>query len=77
MTQFVSVTSLNCSIRAEEAVHGCKGSLSSLAPKSAQFLEEKAAICQPDNVYICDGSDEENHSMIDTLLENGMIHIST
>lgn len=50
-----------------------KGSLSALSSETRSYIEEKAAICQPDNVYICDGSEEENEHMIKTLLNNKMI----
>ena len=50
-----------------------KGSLSALAPKVRSYVEEKADICQPDNLYICDGSEDENKHMIDTLVNNKML----
>ncbi len=43
-------------------------------PKIVQeFVEEKARICQPDSIHICDGSDEENKMLTQTLVEAGMI----
>lgn len=50
-----------------------KGSLSNLAPKVRSYVEEKAELCQPDQIYICDGSEEENTDMINTLLKDKMI----
>lgn len=37
------------------------------------YIEEKANICQPDAIYICDGSAEEYNSLIKILQENKMM----
>lgn len=50
-----------------------KGSLASLSPRVRNYVEEKAELCQPDSVYICDGSQEENDDIINTLRSDGMI----
>lgn len=50
-----------------------RGSLSDLAPKVRSYVEEKAQICQPDNLFICDGSEEENKRVMDILLEDKMV----
>ena len=50
-----------------------KGSLNELAPKVRSYVEEKASICDPDNLYICDGTEVENEHMINTLLEDKML----
>lgn len=50
-----------------------KGCLNSLAPKVRSYVEEKAELCQPDQIYICDGSEEENKHMFDTLLKDKMV----
>ena len=43
-------------------------------PKNVQeFVEEKARICQPDSIYLCDGSPEENTELLQTLRDAGMI----
>jgi phosphoenolpyruvate carboxykinase (GTP) len=38
-----------------------------------EFVEEKARLCQPESIYICDGSEEENKMLTQTLVEAGMI----
>ena len=43
-------------------------------PRSVQeFIEEKAKICEPDSIYICDGSEEEYQTLMKKLQESGMI----
>ena len=43
-------------------------------PKSVQmYIEEKAKVCQPDNIHICDGSEEEYQLLLKTLQESGWI----
>ena len=43
-------------------------------PKSIQdYIEEKAKICQPDAIHICDGSIEENRAFLQVLQKNGVI----
>lgn len=37
------------------------------------FIEEKANLCEPDAIYICDGSDEEYKALLKILQENGVI----
>ena len=36
----------------------------SLGPQLQAFIREKQALCQPENVHICDGSLEENELMM-------------
>lgn len=48
-------------------------SLASLPPKVRSYVEEKASICQPDDIHICDGTEAENKVMIKQLMENGQI----
>jgi phosphoenolpyruvate carboxykinase (GTP) len=50
-----------------------KGSLNNLAPKVRSYVEDKASLCQPDQIYVCDGSEQENSDIINTLLEEKMI----
>lgn len=43
-------------------------------PKNVQqYIEEKAKLCQPDKIHICDGTDEENKMLLDLLEKNGSI----
>lgn len=37
------------------------------------YIEEKANLCQPDAIYICDGSIDEYNSLLKILQENKMI----
>ena len=42
-------------------------------PKSVrQFVEEKAEICKPENIVVCDGSDEEFKKLADLLQKDGV-----
>jgi phosphoenolpyruvate carboxykinase (GTP) len=38
-----------------------------------EFIYEKAAICQPDEIYVCDGSEEENQELLHLLQKSGMV----
>jgi hypothetical protein len=43
-------------------------------PKSVQlFIEEKVKLCQPDEIHICDGSEEENQVLLSMLEKNGSV----
>lgn len=43
-------------------------------PKNVRdFIEEKVKVCQPDCVYICDGSQNEYDAMLRTLEESGAV----
>ncbi|XP_034947681.1 phosphoenolpyruvate carboxykinase [GTP]-like [Chelonus insularis] len=44
-----------------------------LAPKVLNYIEECVRLCEPDSVYICDGSVEENETMLKALQKNGII----
>ena len=37
------------------------------------FLERSVELCQPTVIHICDGSEEENRSMIQALVEDGIV----
>ncbi|MCL4476040.1 MAG: phosphoenolpyruvate carboxykinase (GTP) [Nitrospirae bacterium] len=39
--------------------------------KLSNWIKEVAAMCQPDTIYVCDGSREEYHSMMAKLLASG------
>lgn len=55
---------------------GCsvvRGNFESLPSKVQDYVADKAELCQPDNVYICDGSKEENESLINQLIEDGVL----
>ena len=39
--------------------------------KLLAWVDEIAALCQPDDVYWCDGSDEENNRLLEMTVDNG------
>ncbi|NWI87877.1 PCKGC protein, partial [Pitta sordida] len=50
-----------------------QGDLESLPPEARNFIETNAKLCQPENIHICDGSEEENKKILDIMVEQGMI----
>ncbi|NXU83555.1 PCKGC protein, partial [Xiphorhynchus elegans] len=50
-----------------------QGDLESLPPEAKDFIETNAKLCQPENIHICDGSEEENKKILDIMVEQGMI----
>lgn len=50
-----------------------QGDLRALSPAVRTFVESSVALCQPDSLHICDGSDEENRAILTQLEEQGMI----
>lgn len=70
------VHSTSTSIRASYRAFGAASSNNSvhkLMPKIRQFVEENAKICQPDNIHVCDGSEQENAALVNQLLNVGML----
>ncbi|XP_067629262.1 phosphoenolpyruvate carboxykinase [GTP] isoform X2 [Eurosta solidaginis] len=49
------------------------GNVSCLTSSVKAFVEESIALCQPDQVHICDGSDVENKMILRIMLEEGTI----
>lgn len=49
------------------------GSLNDLQPHVRQYVLEKADVCKPDNIYICDGSEEENVAFCEQLEKDGTV----
>ena len=49
------------------------GNLSDLQPHVRQYVLEKAGLCKPDKIYICDGSEEENKAFLKQLQEDGLV----
>ncbi|KAG7272062.1 hypothetical protein CRUP_025999 [Coryphaenoides rupestris] len=49
------------------------GDLGDLSAAVRDFVEASAAMCQPDAVHICDGSEEENRAVLAHLEEQGVI----
>lgn len=50
-----------------------QGDLSALSPALREFVESSVSLCQPDSLHVCDGSDEENRTILAQLEEQGMI----
>lgn len=50
-----------------------QGDLNSLKPHVQDFIQTYVSICKPDSIYICDGSETENRTLLALLEENGMI----
>ncbi len=50
-----------------------KETVSQLSPKVKNFVEEKARVCQPKDIHVCDGSDEENKYLLDLMQKGGII----
>ena len=38
-----------------------------------RWVNEMAALCQPDHVYWCDGSEEENDALLARLVQSGTV----
>lgn len=38
-----------------------------------KFVEEKARLCQPEQIQVCDGSDSENQQLIDLMVKEGIL----
>lgn len=49
------------------------GQPSQLTPKVRLFVEESVALCQPDQIHICDGSEFENKTLLKILEDQGTI----
>lgn len=49
------------------------GNVRRLSQKVRAFLEETIILCQPQNVHICDGSDQEQTKLIKLMQEQGTI----
>lgn len=48
-------------------------SASSLSESVRKFVEEKAAICKPENIQVCDGSEAENQQLVELMVQQGML----
>lgn len=38
-----------------------------------KYIEDKARLCQPDNIQVCDGSELENQELIDIMVKEGVL----
>lgn len=50
-----------------------KGDVDSLPQKAQEFIAHHVALCQPQAVYICDGSQDEAEELTDKLVKRGML----
>ena len=44
-----------------------------LSPSVRKFVEENAKICQPKDIYVCDGTKEESDRMFKELVAQGRL----
>jgi phosphoenolpyruvate carboxykinase (GTP) len=44
-----------------------------LPPKVQDYVLEKAKVCQPDNIHICDGSEAENQALLQKMQKQGQV----
>ncbi|XP_060526735.1 phosphoenolpyruvate carboxykinase [GTP]-like isoform X2 [Cylas formicarius] len=49
------------------------GSVQDLAPTVKAYVEENIDLCQPETVHICDGSETENNSLVNLMVQQGTI----
>ncbi|XP_030024153.2 phosphoenolpyruvate carboxykinase [GTP] isoform X1 [Manduca sexta] len=47
--------------------------LATLTPKVRAFVERSAALCQPDHVHVCDGSDAEASALLRMMQQQGTV----
>lgn len=47
--------------------------LATLTPKVRAFVERSAALCQPDHVHVCDGSDAEATALLQLMQQQGTL----
>lgn len=48
-------------------------SIDSLRPHVRNFVEENAKIMQPEDIHVCDGSEEENAQLVQKLQKDGRL----
>ena len=48
------------------------GDFNKLAPKVAEFIAENAAVLQPENIHLIDGSDRESAEINQLLVKQGV-----
>lgn len=51
---------------------GSVTSVPKLAPKVQHFIQEKASLCQPDRIHVCDGSEAENVALLQEMEKEGI-----
>ena len=58
---------------AAAAVKSYSTQLDKLQPSVRQYVLDKAEVCRPDDIHICDGSEAENSSLVAKLQKEGML----
>ncbi len=48
-------------------------SIDGLRPNVRSFVEENAKVLQPDQIHVCDGSEEENQQLLRKLQDDGRL----
>jgi phosphoenolpyruvate carboxykinase (GTP) len=54
----------------------CRRSLATssiLPPKVEQYVLEKAKVCQPDSIHVCNGSEAENDALLRQMQKDGQV----
>lgn len=44
-----------------------------LNPRVQAYLEEKVKVCQPDNIHVCDGSENEYNGLVKLMMKQGQL----
>lgn len=49
------------------------GDFKALAPRIQEFVVDRADLCKPDSLHICDGSEEEIRKLIAGMVSSGQL----
>ena len=50
-----------------EGITVVRGDFKTLSPRIQEFIAERAALCKPDSLHICDGTDEEFRKILSNM----------
>lgn len=56
-----------------EIYEQANNSLDILPDRIRQYVQEKISLCRPSNFHVCDGSEEENQRLLDSMEQAGVI----
>ncbi len=48
-------------------------SIKTLSPDIQSFVEVQAKLCKPDQIHVCDGSEEESKAILEHLMKDGRL----
>ena len=48
-------------------------SINTLSPHIQRFVEVQAKLCKPDQIHVCDGSEEESKAILEQLMKDGRL----